>query len=317
MATTTSITTTYAGEFAGKYISAALLSASTIENGGIEVKPNVKYKEVIKKIATDAIVKDATCDFNATSTVSLTEKILQPEEFQVNLQLCKKDFRSDWDAISMGYSAFDSLPPSFADFILSHVAAKVAEKTEQNIWKGVTANAGEFAGFQTLVAADAALPTANEVTGTTVTASNVIAELGKIVDAIPAALYGKEDLYIYVSQNIARAYVRALGGFGTSGLGANGTNNMGTQWWNNGSLSFDGVKLFVCNGMSNNVAIATLKSNLFFGTGLLNDLNQVKLIDMADLDGSENVRVVVRFTAGVQYAIVEDIVTYGITNSAN
>ena len=57
----------------------------------------------------------------------------------------------------MGYSAFDSLPPSFADFILSHVAAKVAEKTEQNIWKGVTANAGEFAGFQTLVAADAAL----------------------------------------------------------------------------------------------------------------------------------------------------------------
>jgi hypothetical protein len=317
MATTTSITTTYAGEFAGKYISAALLSASTIENGGIEVKPNVKYKEVIKKIATDAIVKDATCDFTATSTVTLTEKILQPEEFQVNLQLCKKDFHSDWEAVQMGYSAFDSLPPSFADFILSHVAAKVAEKTEQNIWKGVTANAGEFAGFQTLVSADAALPAAQEVAGTTVTAANVITELGKVVDAIPASLYGKEDLYIYVSQNIAKAYVRALGGFGASGLGANGSNAMGTQWWNNGSLTFDGIKLFVCNGMSNNVAIATLKSNLFFGTGLLNDLNTVKLLDMADLDGSENVRVIVRFTAGVQYAIVEDIVTYGLTNSAN
>ena len=317
MPTTTSITTTYAGEFAGKYISAALLSASTIENGGIEVKPNVKYKEVIKKIATDAIVKDATCDFTATSTVTLTEKILQPEEFQVNLQLCKKDFHSDWEAVQMGYSAFDSLPPSFADYILSHVAAKVAEKTEQNIWKGVTANAGEFNGIATLLAADAALPTANEVTGTTVTASNVVAELGKIVDALPAALYGKEDLYIYVSQNIAKAYVRALGGFGASGLGANGTNAMGTQWWNNGSLSFDGIKMFVANGLAANTAIATLKSNLFFGTGLLNDLNTVKLLDMADLDGSENVRVVVRFTAGVQYAIVEDIVTYGITNSAN
>ena len=317
MATTTSITTTYAGEFAGKYISAALLSASTIENGGIEVKPNIKYKEVIKKIATDAIVKDATCDFTATSTVTLTEKILQPEEFQVNLQLCKKDFHSDWEAVQMGYSAFDSLPPSFADFILSHVAAKVAEKTEQNIWKGVTANAGEFNGLCTLVALDAALPAAQEVAGTTVTSSNVVAELGKVVDAIPASLYGKEDLYIYVSQNIAKAYVRALGGFGASGLGANGTNAMGTQWWNNGSLSFDGIKLFVCNGMAANTAIATLKSNLFFGTGLLNDLNTVKLLDMADLDGSENVRVVVRFTAGVQYAIVEDIVTYGITNSAN
>jgi hypothetical protein len=317
MPTTTSITTTYAGEFAGKYISAALLSAATIENGGIEVKPNVKYKEVIKKIATDAIVKDATCDFTATSTVTLTEKILQPEEFQVNLQLCKKDFHSDWEAVQMGYSAFDSLPPSFADFILSHVAAKVAEKTEQNIWRGVTANAGEFNGIATLVSLDAALPTAQEVAGTTVTAANVVAELGKIVDALPAALYGKEDLYLYVSQNIAKAYVRALGGFGASGLGANGTNAMGTQWWNNGSLSFDGIKMFVANGLAANTAIATLKSNLFFGTGLLNDLNTVKLLDMQDLDGSENVRVVVRFTAGVQYAIVEDIVTYGITNAAN
>jgi len=317
MATTTSITTTYAGEFAGKYVSAALLSASTIENGGIEVKPNIAYKEVLKKIATDAIVKDSTCDYTDTSTVTLTEKILQPEEFQVNLTLCKKTFRSDWESIQMGYSAFDSLPPSFADFLLAHVAAKVAEKTEQNIWKGVTANAGEFNGFQTLVAADAALPAAQEVAGTTVTASNVVAELGKLVDAIPASLYGKEDLYLYVSQNIARAYVRALGGFGASGLGANGTNNMGTQWWNNGSLSFDGVKIFVCNGMSNNVAIAAQKSNLFFGTGLLADSQEVKVIDMADIDGSQNVRVVMRFTAGVQYGIVEDITTYGITNSAN
>lgn len=317
MATTTSITTTYAGEFAGKYISAALLSASTIENGGIEVKPNVKYKEVIKKIATDAIVKNATCDFDPTSTVTLTEKILQPEEFQVNLQLCKKDFRSDWEAVQMGYSAFDNLPPSFADFLLAHVAAKVAEKTETNIWKGVTANAGEFNGFATLLSLDAALPAANEVTGTTVTAANVVAQLGLIVDAIPAALYGKEDLYLYVSQNIARAYVRALGGFGASGLGANGTNAMGTQWFNNGSLSFDGVKIFVANGLAANTAIAAEKSNLYFGTGLLADNQEVKVIDMADIDGSQNVRVVMRFTAGVQYGIVEDIVTYGIVNAAN
>lgn len=317
MATTTSITTTYAGEFAGKYISAALLSGSTIANGGIEVKPNVKYKEVIKKIATDAIVKDATCDFTATSTVTLTERILQPEEFQVNLELCKKSFKSDWEAVQMGYSAFDNLPPAFADFLLGHVAAKVAEKTEQNIWKGVTANAGEFNGFATLLSLDAALPAAQEVAGTTVTAANVIAQLGSIVDAIPASLYGKEDLYLYVSQNIARAYVRALGGFGASGLGSNGTNAQGTQWFNNGSLSFDGVKIFVANGLAANTAVAAQKSNLFFGTGLLADTNEVKVLDMADIDGSENVRVIMRFTAGVQYGIVEDIVTYGIVNAAN
>lgn len=319
MATTTSITTTYAGEFKNQIISAALLSSPTIDAGGITVKPGIKYKEVVKKLSTDAILKDASCDFSATSTVTLTERILQPEEFQVNLQLCKKDFHSDWLSAQQGYSAFDVLPTSFADFLVAHVAAKVAAKNETNIWTGVTANAGEFNGIMTLLTTDAGLPAAQEVAGTTVTASNVVAELGKIVDAIPSSLYTHDGLYLYVSQNIARAYVRALGGFGASGLGANGTNAMGTQWYNNGSLSFDGVKIFVANGLAANTAIATLKENLFFGTGVLADMDSssVKVIDMADVDGSENVRVVMRLTAGVQYGAVEDIVTYGITNSAN
>ena len=317
MATTTSITTTYAGEFAGEYIAAALLEGSTIANGGITVKPNVKLKEVIKKVATDDIVKDATCDFDPTSTVTLTERILQPEEQQVNLQLCKKDFISDWEALSMGFSAHSDMPSKFSDFLIAHVAAKVAQRTEQSIWAGDTSTNGQFNGLSTQIALDAGLPAAQEVAGTTVDAGDVITELGKIVDAIPSTLYGSEDLNIYVSQNIARAYVRALGGFGSSGLGAAGTNAMGTQWWNNGSLSFDGVKIFVANGLAANTAIAAEKSNIFFGTGLLSDHNEVKVIDMADLDGSQNVRVVMRFTAGVQYGIVDDIVTYGITNSAN
>ena len=319
MATTTTqnASIAYNGEFAGQYISAALLSGSTIENGGITVKPNVKFKEVIKTISTDDLVKDASCDFTATSTITLDERVLQPEFQQVNLQLCKTDFQSDWEAIQMGYSAYDSLPPSFSDFLISHVAAKVAQRTENSIWTGTTATSGQFNGISTLLSTDAALPTANEVTGTTVDAANVIAQLGSIVDAIPSTLYGSEDLNIYVSQNIARAYVRALGGFGTSGLGANGTNALGTQWWNNGSLTFDGVKIFVANGLAANTAIAAEKSNLFFGTGLLADHNEVKVIDMADIDGSQNVRVVMGFTAGVQYGIVSDILTYGITNSAN
>jgi len=307
MATTTSITTTYAGEFAGKYISAALLSADTIEGGGITIKPNVKYKEVIKTLSTDAIVKDATCDFSDTSTLTLAEKILQPEEFQVNLELCKKDFHNDWEAISMGYSAFDELPSNFADYLIGHVAAKVAQKTEQTIWTGATANAGEFNGFGALLAADAAVV---DVTGTSVTAANVITEMGKVVDAIPTSVYGKDDLYIYVSSNVARAYVRALGGFGASGLGANGVQNNGTTWFNGQDLAFDGVKLFVASGMANNTMVAAQKSNLFFGTGLLSDHNEVKLLDMSDLDGSMNVRVVMRYTAGVQIGIGADIVYY-------
>lgn len=318
MATTTNITSTYAGEFAGKYISAALLSADTIENGGITVKPNVKYKEVLKKVSTDDIVKNGSCDFTDTSTLTLTERILQPEEFQVNLELCKQDFRSDWEAIQMGYSAFDSLPPSFSDFLIGHVSAKVAQRMETNIWNGTNATAGQFDGFLTTLGADADVV---DVAAATITAANVIAQLGAVVDAIPTTVYGKEDLFLYISPNIARAYVRALGGFaalsnqaGTDNvgsIGANGYQNQGTMWYGMGqNLAFDGVKLFVCPGLPDNRMVAAQKENLYFGTSLLSDMNEVRVLDMADLDGSQNVRVVMRFTAGIQHGIGSEIVLY-------
>ncbi len=310
MATTTSITTTYAGESAGKYISAALLSGNTIANGGLTIRPNVKFKEVVKRLELDGITKNGTCDFNDTSTLTLTERILEPKELQVNLELCKKDFRSDWDAIQMGYSAFDNLPSSFQDYLISYVAAKVAQKNEQNIWAGADGE-GSFDGFSTLLAADASLPSAQQIAGTTVTAANVVDELGKVVDQIPSALYGRDDLFIYVSQNIFRAYKRALGGFQANGEGAAGVNSQGNNQDIN-ILYFDGVKIFMANGLAANTAVATTKDNLQFGTGLLSDHQEVKVLDMADLDGSQNVRIIMRFTAGVQYGVVEDIVTYGI-----
>ena len=308
MATTTSITTTYAGEFAGKYISAALLSGKTLAEGNITVVPNVKYKQVMKKVATDDIVKNATCDFDDTSTLTLTERILTPEEFQVNLELCKKDFRSDWEAAQMGYSAFDNLPSSFSDFLIAHVADKVAQRMETNIWTGTNATAGQFDGFITTLGADSDV---NDVTGTASTAGNIITELGKIADAIPSTVYGSEDMTIYLPSNMYRNYIRALGGFGASGLGAAGTDNKGTQWYNGGAgLQFDGIQIALATGLSDNDAVAAQKSNLFFGTGLMSDQNEVKVIDMADLDGSQNVRVVMRFTAGIQHGIGDEVVLY-------
>lgn len=313
MATTTSITTTYAGEFAGKYIGAALLSGVTLDKGLIEIKPNIKFKEVIKRVAMDDIVKNATCDFDATSEVTLTERILQPEEFQVNLQLCKKDFRSDWEAVQMGMSVYDNLPPKFSDFLIAHAAEKVAQRIEQNIWAGVNATAGQFDGFTTLFAADAAVI---DVTGIGITTANVITEINKVVDAIPNTLYGKEDLTIYVSPKIAKAYVAALGGFSAistsvGGQGANGVNNMGTMWYGMGQdLNFNGVRLAMCPGMPADDMVAAQTSNLYFGTGLLSDTNLVKVLDMEDLDGSQNVRVIMRFTAGIQYGFGSEVVFY-------
>jgi len=297
----------YSGEFAGKYIAASLLAAKTLDDAAITILPNIKYKAAMKVGAFSNLVRSADCDFDSsTSGLTLTEKVLTPAELQVNLQICKKELHADWEAAQMGFSAFDSLPPLFSDFVIARVAAEVASATETSIWSGASGE-GNFDGFVTL--ANAGGSGVVSVTAGTVTAANVIAELGKIVDAIPSGVYGADDLVIYVSSNIYRAYIRALGGFGASGLGAAGYDNKG----NNQSLDnlfFDGVRIYPSSGFGDNQAIAARSSNLFFGTGLLNDRNEVKVIDMSDIDGSQNVRVVMRYTAGCQIGVGADVVLY-------
>lgn len=307
--THTPVASTYAGEFAGKYLGAALLSASTLDAGAVTILPNIKYKATMKVGTFANLVRSADCNFDATtSTLNLQEKILTPTELQVNLQICKKELHDDWEAAQMGFSAFDSLPPLFSDYVISRVAAEVANATENSIWGGA-AGEGNFDGFLTTCLGDGDV---NDITAVAIDSTNVIAQMGSVVDSAITncpAILGKEDLTLYVSTNVAQAYIRALGGF-TATIGAAGTDNKGTQWYNGGALSFEGINIFVAKGFGSNKMLLSPKSNLFFGTGLLNDRNEVKVIDMSDIDGSQNVRVVMRYTAGVQIGIGNDIVLY-------
>ncbi len=308
------ITSTYAGEFAGQYIAAALLSARTLDNKLITIHPNVKYKEVLQKVAVDGIVQDASCDFVTSGSVVLSERILEPKELQVNLQLCKQEFVDSWEALQLGYSAFDSIPANFNDFLISYVGGKVAEATEQSIWQGANIN-GQFLGFETAFSASiaaggstavkAALSGSTIISGS-ITSANVLDKLNSVVNTIPDTVYGKEDVLLYVSTNVAKAYQQALAG---GAIGANGWNNqmnVGEKPFN-----FNGIEIVLCPGMSSSKIVAAQKSNLFFGTGLLSDHNEVRVLDMANLDGSQNYRIIMRYTAGVQFGIGQDIVYYG------
>jgi len=308
------ITSTYAGEFAGQYIAAALLSARTLDNKLITIHPNVKFKEVLQKVAVDGIVQDASCDFVTSGSVVLSERILEPKELQVNLQLCKQEFVDSWEALQLGYSAFDSIPANFNDFLISYVGGKVAEATEQSIWQGANVN-GQFLGFQTAFSASIAAGGSTAVLAAksgsiiisgSVTSANVLDKLNSVVNTIPDTVYGKEDVLLYVSTDVAKAYQQALAG---GAIGANGWNNqmnVGEKPFN-----FNGIEIVLCPGMSSSKIVAAQKSNLFFGTGLLSDHNEVRVLDMANLDGSQNYRIIMRYTAGVQFGIGQDIVYYG------
>ena len=299
-----SVTSTYAGESAGKFIAAALLSAKTLDQEAVTIMPNVKYKSVIQKLDVSGIVQDASCDFTTSGSVALSERILEPKELQVNLELCKQEFLTSWEALQLGYSAFDEIPATFNDFLVSYVGGKVAEATEQSIWTGLAASNGQFKGYLPAMSASAAVGGATDVIQSaasgSVTSANVIAKLEALETAIPDTVYGKEDLVIYIPTNVAKAYQQAVGA-----NYANGWNNQVTVGAK--PLDYNGIPLMHCPGMSSSYMVAAQKSNLFFGTGLMNDYNEVRVLDMADLDGSQNYRVIMRYTADTQFGIGQDV----------
>ena len=308
-----SITSTYAGEAAADYIAAALLSAKTLDNQAITIKPNVKFKEVIQKLDVSGIVQDASCDFATSGSVAVSERILEPKELQVNLSLCKQEFVDSWEALSLGYSAFDEIPRNFTDYLVSYVGGKVAEATETSIWQGSASTNGQFGGFETAFSASVASGGASDVLaagGATpisgaIDSTNVVSKLGTIVDTIPSAVYGKEDLVLYVGTKVLKAWQTSQSG--VTNIGSfNNQLNVGEK-----PLNFQGIEIVHCPGMSDDKVVAAQKSNLFFGTGLLSDHNEVRVLDMADLDGSQNFRIIMRYTAGTQFGIGQDIVYYG------
>ena len=305
------ITTSYAGQWAGKYVSAALLSAPTIEGGGVTVMPNIKFKSVIQRLETTNFLQDATCDFNPAGDVKLTERVLEVKDLQVNMTLCKKEFHSTWQSIEMGYSSFDTLPKSFADYLIAYAAEKVAAANEVSIWQGSSAVSGQFDGLFTTAQADPALPLAQNIAGGTINAGNVIPALQSVYSAIPASLFGKPDLKIYVAQDVLKAYVAALGGFSALATSNSGVNAQGTMWYNNGMVTFNGVPIFMANGLPTSSMMATTTSNLYFGCSLLSDTQEVRVIDTSATLGDDNVRVIMRYAAGAQYGVIEDIVVYG------
>jgi len=293
-----SLTKLYVGEEAAGFISASLLSGETLAKGNITLLPNVAFKVNLKSFDLSASsVVDATCDFTDTGDITYAEKALAPDNFGLNKQMCKKDWLSTYAGASMRVGADGTLPANFQEYIVGHAGALVGQENEKSIWQGDEDNTGEFDGFEVQCLADA---TVVDVSGTTLSAANIVAELGKVRDAIKDANYGQEDLGIYIPTSAMKFYISAQ-----AALGYQDQFHVGVS-----EANFEGTKLILAPGMSADRMIAARKTNLFYATDLVNNLAEVKVIDMTENDGSDNVRLVMKWNAGVGYATGSDIVYY-------
>lgn len=299
MATTTSLTTTYAGREAAGYIRAAFLSNESL--AAVTVKENIEYKQVVRRLVDNVTFTNATCDFDAQGTVTLTERILTLEKFQVQRQLCKNTFLSDWESRS---EQNNELHASLTDALIANVMAGVAANNERLIWQGVNATAGEYAGFETLFLADAAV--LDVASPEAITSANVIEEMNKLVLTLPVRVRrATEKPVIAVSSNVAEAFRTAILGLGGGSYLYQGETVKMT--WQG---QYDIIE---CPGMSDDTMAMYQKSNLWFGTNLLDQWNTVAVLDMYQYDLSNNVRFSTSFFAGVQYGFGNEIAFYQYT----
>ena len=301
MATSTSDYSNLSGNFTGEkasgYLYPAILAANTIGSGIVTTHENVKYKLNIRNMATTGYLANGTCDFDPTGNVALNDVVLEVKELQVNTQLCKKTFRTQWEALEMrGAITGQELPASFQEFFIQKNLELIAKDFEVAVWQG-TDTGGSFEGLQAKLAANADVI---DVTGTTLSASNIIAELGKVVAAIPNEVYVADDFKIIVPISAAKFYIAAQ-----AALGYLDKFHVGKT-----ELNFQGIDLVVANGLSNDKMVAARTSDLHFGTNVLTDLAELRVIDMAETDGSDNVRFVARMTGGTQVTNGSNIVYY-------
>ena len=297
MATTVTVTSNYAGKEAGAIIGQAFKEADTIQKGFITTFENINYKLNLRKIELTGGKRAYSCGHVPAGAITLSEKVLEPIKFKDDFEVCKEDFRAQWSEESMGASAHnDNAPKDIMDAILVEKLAQTAEELDFNIWNGNATNTDEFDGFLKLFAADADVIDVDLPAATT--EANVEAQLKLALAAVPISLRRK-TLKVGVSPDVAQAYSFYLISKGISnGLGGDA----------NTILKFGKYDLVEINGLPSSTIVIAEPKNLIFGTGLLADHNDVRLVDQDETLLNGKVIGTMVYNAGVQYYNGEEIV---------
>jgi len=302
MATTTNVTSNYVGKEAGSIIGAAFKEADTLRLGLLTVADNVNYKLNLRKIAYADGTTDYSCGFTPAGTITLSEKQLVIEKLMNPIQICKEDFRQTWSEDSEGASASNpNAPAHIMEAISLEVLSSQAAKVDTDIWTGLAATAGEFAGLIEQFTADGAVIKANNGITTlnaATTEANVEAHLKAALAAVPVSIR-RANLTVAVSPDVFQSYWFYL----VSNRIANDGNTEPKQ------TRFGRYTLTEVNGLPDDTIVIFEKKNVVFATGLQSDFNELNFVDEDEIGlMTGQVRGKIVYGAAVGYYNSADIV---------
>jgi hypothetical protein len=285
----------------------AYLTSDIVDN--FRTLPGIKYKTKLGTVTFGSPLAPSNCGF-AASTDQLTSVEIDVCALSSMTEICQFDLEQSFVSLQMAKgSNSDFSVASFMQFYWSELANAINGNIEELRWQGDSSlpaiNPLSLCdGYEVKLAAvgSGVVPYAMTVpvAPAVYTFADLLTDIQGAFALVPATIANRTaDLRIYMPTNLVNIY--------RLGVAQGNTNAFITQ---DLSLTYLGIKIVLCPGMSNTTLCITLKDNLIYAFDGEGDPSDLRAINLRDTVAEPVIRTRADMKIGFSFVNPADIV-YG------
>ena len=293
MALNVSTLSNYVEEKRLPLIAKSFLRGKTIDL--IQLETGVLQDTALNLVSASVQFGDgASCGWNPTDGIALSQRILKPTFLKVNQAFCDKDLLKKWASYEVKLAAGREQLP-FEEKFMEEIANAINESIEKLVWQGDTSHTNEPDGFlKILETGGSGVVSATWTAGTT--AYN---KIKTVYNAIPANIIDKEDTVIFVGEETYREFIQDL-------VAANLYHFSPDYKAGEYMVPGTSIRVIAVNGLNGTGKIVAGRlSNFFYGVGAEDDKDT---FDFWYSQDNREFRLAAYFAIAVQVAYPNEIV---------
>jgi len=292
-ATTFVESTSYCGESAEEFVLACILK-NRLADSGVKIVPDIIKSAAVSKLSGKDMVQCGDhCTFSPSGTVTVSEVLLVPCLYYIDLQLCFQELVGIWNGLNGGNLNTQDLSVDFNRALVDLLVGTMGEHVESVIWKGSTGVTSPSGCTCSVTSIEDQITThALHSTGVTITKANVIGYVDELMAALPACvLEDPSKLKIYMNSKTALYYRQALAALGI------------ILPSDSAPMTYDGLEIVVIGAIPDNKIFAFQPENVALGISSMDNMTTVNILNMREhnLDNSVRMSIAVKFDVKVIY----------------
>lgn len=264
----------------------------------IQIETGVLQDTALNLVSANVDFGDgASCGWDATEGVALSQRLLKPTFLKVNQVFCDKNLLKKWASYEVKLAAGREQLP-FEEKFMDEIANAISESIEKLVWQGDSQNTPGYVepdGFLKILEEGGS----GVVSVTWSAGTSAYNKIKAVYNAIPANIVDKEDTVIFVGEDTYREFIQDL-------VAANLYHF--DPDYKDGEYKLPGtsIRVIAVNGLnSTGKIVAGRLSNFFYGVGAEDDKDT---FDFWYSQDNREFRLAVYFAIAVQVAYPNEIV---------